>query len=126
MVATHLAKGELAEQLAEQHLVAHGYQILARNFRCKMGEIDLIARSTTPNLTPQLVFVEVKYRRNARYGSAIEQVSPAKIKKIIKAAHFYLSHHTYHLPIRFDVIGIEGELTKEYRLEWIEAAFEAI
>ncbi len=92
-----------------------GYQILERNFSCRQGEIDLIAREGT-----YLVFIEVKYRRNLGSGSPLEAVNPAKQEKIRRTALYYLYCRGYDedTPCRFDVVAVTGE-----RFELIRNAF---
>ena len=123
MVAGHLVAGQRAEQIAERWVTAQGYRIVARNYRCKMGELDLVAARHD-----QLLIIEVKYRRNASHGYAAEQVSTAKMKRIINATrHLLVNQPNYqNFSIRFDVIALDGDLDEEYRQQWIEAAFEAI
>ncbi|MFQ5472424.1 MAG: YraN family protein [Dehalococcoidia bacterium] len=76
--------GDLGERLAERHLLAKGYRILERNFRIREGEIDLIAE-----VGGTLVFVEVRARRGARMGTAIESVTPAKQRRLVALAEAY-------------------------------------
>ena len=95
---------------AAAYLRKNGYQILEQNFRCRQGEIDLIAWDGS-----YLVFIEVKYRSSSKDGDPLEAVDRRKKKKIIRVAEYYLCLHPEQaeLPCRFDVIGI-GE--KEIRL----------
>jgi len=113
------SSGNFGEDVACSHLTQHGYSIIARNFRTRLGEIDLIAQSEH-----YLVFVEVKLRKvSARVGGA-ESVTPAKQAKLRLAAEEYLQRHPVHLPCRFDVIAIEtasgGQVAA---IQWIEHAF---
>ena len=98
------------EQLAAEFLEEKGYRILERNFRCRQGEIDIIAADRE-----YLVFLEVKYRRNERMGSGAEAVDPAKQRRIIRCAQYYLMKHPGYadIPCRFDVVSIceEGNVT---------------
>ncbi|MCC8051093.1 MAG: YraN family protein [Clostridiales bacterium] len=100
------AVGAEYEKLAVRYLEDHGYQILCRNYRCRMGEIDLIARHEG-----YLVFVEVKYRANGRDGSALEAVDTRKQQRIIRVARWYLMEK--HIPesqsVRFDVVAFDGD-----------------
>lgn len=123
MVADHLVAGQRAEQIAEHWVTSQGYRIVARNYRCKMGELDLVAAHND-----LLLVIEVKYRRNPSHGCAAEQVSSAKMKRIINATrHLLINQPKYqNFSIRFDVIALDGDLDEEYRQQWIEAAFEAI
>lgn len=95
--------GALFEKKSAEYLIKHGYRILDKNFSCKCGEIDLIARSEG-----YLCFVEVKYRSNTLKGYPAESITPSKIRKITKTAEYYML--TRHIPIdtpcRFDVVVI--------------------
>lgn len=98
--------GAQYEQRAEEYLTAQGYQILERNFRCRQGEIDLIAREGK-----WLVFIEVKYRKTAGFGEPSEAVDQRKQIRIYQAAAYYLHHFYYgqERNCRFDVVAILGE-----------------
>ena len=105
-------RGKEWEQKVCRYLKDKGYFIVDVNFACACGEIDIIAAQRQT-----LVFIEVKYRRNARYGYALEAVTPAKQKKIRRTADVYLAKHAQNTVFagadcRFDVIGIDdGEIT---------------
>ena len=97
--------GQEYENVAAEYLRAQNYQILEKNYRIRSGEIDLIARDGA-----YLVFVEVKYRKNASSGDPLEAVDFRKQKKIIQVARYYLYEKRYiDIPCRFDVIGICGD-----------------
>lgn len=98
--------GSQYEQKAAQYLEEQGYRILERNYRCKLGEIDLIARDGV-----WLVFVEVKYRLDARAGYGLESVDVRKQRRIARAASWYLyeKHIREDWPCRFDVVSFLGE-----------------
>lgn len=98
-----IAKGAAAEQAAADFLVAQRLKIVARNWRCRLGEIDLIAddRGT-------LVFVEVRKRSDPRFGDAAASITPAKQAKLIAAAQLYLSTLPRVPPCRFDAVLIDG------------------
>ena len=101
------SKGSWGEERAARYLRLRGYRILEKNYRCRFGEIDLIARRGG-----YLVFVEVKLRRDARFAEAREFVGRAKQERILKTAQLWLQEHEYDLQPRFDVIEIyapEGE-----------------
>lgn len=104
--------GEKAEQVVKAYLTSHGFEILEMNYRCRQGEIDIIAREGT-----YYVFIEVKYRKTTEYGEPGEAVGFAKQKRICKAAQYYL--YCYGLPestpVRFDVAGILGNKITYYR-----------
>jgi putative endonuclease len=96
------ARGKEAEQRAVDYLCGCGYRIVERNFRCKLGELDIVALDGDT-----LVFVEVRSRQSARFGTALESVSPAKQRQVARVAQVYLTKHGPRL-CRFDVIGITG------------------
>ena len=94
--------GQRGEALAERHLKKLGYQIVERNYRTPLGEIDLIARDNGT-----LVFVEVKTRRSDRYGSPRLAITPHKQKKLSVSALAYLKHTRQNdCKARFDVVLI--------------------
>lgn len=103
--------GRFGETKAAEWLTRNGYRILARNFRTRLGEIDIIASKAG-----FLAFVEVKLRKNADFGCAREFVDVRKQRKIICAAQLWLQWHPCRLQPRFDVIevyapfGMEGEV----------------
>jgi putative endonuclease len=116
-----IATGNLLENAAIKHLQQHNVKILQRNFKCKYGEIDLIARDKQ-----DLLFVEVRYRQNAICGTAAESVTAAKQQKIIYAANFFLQVRSWaaNMYCRFDVIAINGSIESP-TIEWIKGAFHA-
>lgn len=96
--------GNTGEILAEKFLCEKGFEILARNFHTREGEVDLIARDAT-----QIVFVEVKARRNAKFGAAIESVSEEKLNKIVMAGEQWLQQNNLDgASYRVDVIAIDS------------------
>ena len=103
MSRERLATGRRGEDLAAEHLRAKGYRIVERNYRCKLGEIDIVARDGDT-----LVFVEVRRRKTTRYGTALETVSPTKQRKVARVAQVYLTH-TKADEVRFDVVGITAD-----------------
>ena len=97
--------GQAGEDLACAHLVDSGMRILARNYRCRVGEIDLVARDGET-----LVFVEVKERSGRSHGAAIEAVTPLKRRRIVRAArHYAAGHGGLELAVRFDVVAIDRD-----------------
>lgn len=94
-------KGELGEELAVCFLIRQGWNILARNYRCPWGEIDLICEKDS-----FLAFVEVKARTSIRYGLPREAVVPSKQEKIKRTASVWLSEHPTTLQPRFDVLEV--------------------
>lgn len=97
--------GSEYEKKAVMYLLSNGYEIIEQNFFCRYGEIDIIARNEG-----YLVFVEVKYRKNDRFGMPQESVSLPKQKKIIGCARYYCYKNKTEsdCPIRFDVVAILG------------------
>ncbi|HQR10821.1 MAG TPA: YraN family protein [Casimicrobiaceae bacterium] len=95
--------GARAERLAAEFLAARGLAIIERNFRTRRGEIDLIARDGET-----LVFVEVRFRRNADYGGAAASITHAKGRRLIAAANVYLARLGHEPPCRFDAVLLDG------------------
>lgn len=111
--------GTQFENLAANYLQQHQLIVLQRNFRCKLGEIDLIAKEKDC-----LVFAEVRYRKSSAFGSAAESITAAKQQKIIRTAQVYLQHKSWaqNVKCRFDVIAISQSLESP-KIEWIKDAF---
>jgi len=115
------AAGDWGEALVANYLRDHGYALVAAGFRCRFGEIDLIAQKGG-----MLCFVEVKLRTNLSYGLPREAVTASKQEKLRTAAQCYLSNKNFDVPVRFDVAEVytDSEHTKEHtRIEYIENAF---
>lgn len=120
-------KGNDAENLALDFLLQRSFTLRQRNYRCKLGEIDLIVES--PQGT--VVFVEVRFRKKSDHGSPLESVTSSKQKKIVRTAQHYLQKHNLseRVSCRFDVIAIEaGAVLKvdsmdNTHINWIENAF---
>ena len=113
--------GQWGEEQVAGKLRRDGWTIAARNFRCRMGELDLVAKNKT-----YLAFVEVKLRKDDRFGSACEAVTPSKQRKLRAAAQFYLMSHPTHLQPRFDVAEVyapQGISTEAPAIYYIENAF---
>lgn len=113
--------GQWGEALVAEDLRRKGWAIAATNFRCRMGELDLVAKNER-----YLVFVEVKLRKNDRFGAACESVTPAKQRKLRAAAEFYLISHPSQLQPRFDVAEVyapQGVHTEAPSINYIENAF---
>jgi putative endonuclease len=104
--------GIAAEALAERFLAGQGLVIVARNFRCRVGEIDLIARDRG-----MLVFVEVRLRRSAKFGGARASITAAKQRKLVAAAGLYLSRLACTPPCRFDAVLLDSLETPQ--IEWL-------
>lgn len=109
-------KGNEAEQQAMQWCLEQGWTVLERNFRCKVGEVDLICFADSV-----LVFIEVRQRSSSRYGSAAATVNNNKQRKLIKAAQTFLQRRPElaEHPARFDVITLTDQNTPN----WIKGAF---
>jgi putative endonuclease len=111
--------GQEGERLAEQYLKSKGYKLVARNYRCLSGEVDLIVLDRRV-----IVFVEVKTRTDERFGSPFEAVERRKQQKMIRAAQFFLHEKRLHQrDARFDVVGISWPAGMPV-VEHIENAFE--
>lgn len=110
--------GSLNEDRAARFLTAHGYEIIQKNFYCRMGEIDIIARSEG-----YLCFVEVKYRSSEASGSPGEAITPRKIRRITRTAQYYMliNNIPENTPCRFDVIIILDD-----KITLIPNAFDGI
>ncbi len=115
-------QGKLAEQQACQYLQQQGYQLITQNYHCQGGEIDLIMRAGSKRNT--IVFVEVRYRRNNTFGSALESITWQKQQKIKHTALYYLQQQRLidQVAVQFDVVAICPQQQPE--IEWIAAAFE--
>ena len=96
-------RGDAGEALAAAYLERRGLRILSRNYRCRFGEIDLVAESGST-----LVFVEVRARRSDDFGGPGESITAAKRRRLVAAARHYLAA-TGERPARFDVVLIRGE-----------------
>lgn len=118
--AAHLAAGAAAEELARRHLERSGLQCLARNYRCRAGELDLVMRDRHC-----IIVVEIRYRRSTSMVHPLETITPAKQRRIARATQHWLQQHPAQaeLPLRFDVVALSGPLERA-TLTWIEAAFD--
>lgn len=115
------AFGQEQEKVAARYLVSQGLQLIAMNYQCKLGEIDLIMRTRN-----ELVFVEVRYRRSRAFGTPAESVDARKQRKLLRTAQYYLKtlHLTNHISCRFDVIGLSpGPMPDDFCFDWIQHAF---
>ncbi|MEJ2744403.1 MAG: YraN family protein [bacterium] len=111
--------GVEGERLAERFLRKRGYRILARNFRCPRGEIDLVARDGAT-----VVFVEVKGKRTGKFGSPLEAVTARKRRRLALVANYYLTaFKLHHLRTRFDVVGIRWVTGGEPSIVLVKDAF---
>jgi putative endonuclease len=114
--------GRCAEDLAALYLAARGLELLARNVRCKAGEIDLVCGEGAT-----LVLIEVRQRARRDFGGALASVSHPKRRKLIRAARFLL--HTCpawgRRIVRFDVVAVQGDPCGAHEIAWIKDAFRA-
>jgi putative endonuclease len=117
MIANRREVGRDAEWLASRFLEARGLQILERNFRCRGGEVDLIAREGGT-----LVFVEVRLRSGRAFGGAAASVDARKQAKLLRAARYYLAGKPEQ-PCRCDVVALDRLAADG--IEWIRDAFSA-
>jgi putative endonuclease len=117
--AAHLAIGRAAEDAACRHLESAGYRILARNFRHRLGELDVVAMEGGV-----LALVEVRYRATDRFGGAAASVTPAKRRRIVRAAQVLLKRQPQlaSLPARFDFVEVQGT-AGSLRCRIVRAAF---
>jgi putative endonuclease len=113
--------GNHAEAAACDYLQRQGLTLVERNYLCKRGEIDLIMRDGQDT-----VFVEVRYRRSARFGSSAESVDWRKQAKLLATAEHYLQQHpkAAQSACRFDVVALTTENTQQ-KIHWITDAFQA-
>ena len=113
-------RGNLGEELAAAYLRRHGYRIVERTFRCRLGEIDIIAQKRGI-----LAFVEVKLRKNADFAEAREFVTAAKQGRILAAAGLWLARNETELQPRFDVMEVYApQEGGRVRIQHLENAFE--
>lgn len=113
--------GDWGEALAAEYLEARGCRIVEKEWRCRLGEIDLIAEKDG-----MILFVEVKLRTNLQYGMPREYVTAKKQEKLRAAALLYLSMHGLDVPTRFDVAEVYTDAhhsARSTRIEYIENAF---
>lgn len=113
--------GKKGESFAEEYLKGKGYQILGRNLACRYGEIDLVAKKK--NL---LYFVEIKRRRGNEYGSALESISPQKIRRIKRTAEYLLCQHPdwQTLIPFFSVVAIDESVSSGVQVDFLPDAFQ--
>lgn len=111
--------GKRGEVIAAQYLHQQGYRILEQNFRCKIGEIDVVAEKEG-----RILFIEVKTRRSDHFGLPEEAVHSIKQKKITRAAEWYLKQHKMtDRPVGFEVLAIDWPSDQEPVIRCIPNAF---
>jgi putative endonuclease len=108
-------RGVEAEAMAAAFLERRGLRVLERNYRCRLGEIDLVARDGDTT-----VFVEVRQRASSAFGGAAASITATKRARLLRAARHYLSHLRVTPACRFDALLIEGDPP---RIDWIRNAF---
>ena len=115
------ARGAAAEALAAEHLAAHGLRVIARNVRCRGGEVDLVCLDRS-----HVVFVEVRLRSNDRFGGAAESITAAKQRRLLIAAQWWLGgagRRFRDAPCRFDAVLLDA--LDPARVTWLPGAFDA-
>ncbi|MCC8997415.1 MAG: YraN family protein [Nitrosomonas sp.] len=110
-------KGKDAEKIAASYLQKQSLILLAQNYRCRFGEIDLIMQENDT-----LVFIEVRLRTQEAFGGAAASITPSKQAKLLRTARQYLAEINDQPPCRFDVILFSG--SNGQNIEWIRNAFE--
>lgn len=112
---TAAALGQAAEDRALAHLRGAGLRLLTRNFRCRLGELDLVMLDGE-----MLVFVEVRSRRPGRFGDALASVTPAKQRRLRAAAAYYLALQPQARArlTRFDLVAIDTTASADAGLQW--------
>lgn len=121
---TAVSIGNIGEEAAVKALKKQGYKIIARNYRSKMGEIDIIAKDGE-----YTVFVEVRLRKSNDFGSPADTIDKRKQQKIIKTAQYYtVKNDIYDTPMRFDAVlinaRIENDKLADENIEIIKNAFQ--
>lgn len=119
------AVGAAAEERAAQHLVAAGLKILHRNYRCRMGELDLVACETGLNgCGSVLVIAEVRLRSSERFGGAGASITAAKRRRIVRSTRHLLARFPslQTLSIRFDALLVPSV---DGTIDWVRSAFDA-
>jgi len=126
--AAHLQQGADAELACCDYLQAQGLKLISQNFRCRLGEIDIIMLDSTT-----LVFIEVRFRKNTSFGGGLESVTPAKQHKLRKTAELYLQQNKQYENARFDVVSMSKNIQtkktlfskswQQYNFDWINNAF---
>ena len=111
--------GQRAEERAARHLRAAGLTLLHRNYRCRLGELDLVARDGAT-----LVVAEVRLRASAQFGGAAASITRAKQRRIVRATRHLLARYPslQRLPIRFDALLVPAGAGE---VEWLRGAFDA-
>lgn len=106
-----------SEERAAQWLSRQGLKIIDRNWHCRFGEIDIIAKEGST-----LVFIEVRARSRKEFGGAAASITPAKRDKLLTTARFYLSHLSEEPACRFDALLFDGDATQQP--QWLKNIFD--
>jgi len=110
-----MATGGYGEACAARYLVENGMVVLDRNWRCELGELDLVLRDGRV-----LVFCEVKTRASAAFGSPLESVTPAKVARLRRLAARWVAEHGLRVAeIRLDVVGVQLDRSSEERVQHV-------
>jgi putative endonuclease len=122
VIDPRMQRGLDCETLAVSHLRECGIEVLARNLRCKSGELDIVARENDV-----LLIVEVRQRARKDFGGALESVTWRKRRKIIRATRYFLqANRQWRMrSLRFDVIAIQGMPDGAHQINWVRDAFRA-
>lgn len=117
-MATHIEKGRFGEEIALNLLYEKGYIIHERNWRYQTKEVDIIAQEGN-----ELVIVEVKLRSSNKYGTALQAITESKKQNLIIAANHYVHSHGITLAVRYDIVAIDIDKDRSYKVEHIKRAF---
>ncbi|MDP7536914.1 MAG: YraN family protein [Methylococcales bacterium] len=112
-------KGAITEEIAHNFLIKKGLTTIDRNYRTSFGEIDLIM-----NDQKTFVFIEVRYRSYDYFGSATESITKSKQNRIIKTAQHFIMAHQINNAIRFDVVAVGPDTSKNTTCHWIKNVFQ--
>lgn len=116
--SNHIQRGKEGEQAVAVEYQRRGYEVVARNWRAREGELDLVCFDA---LNSTIVFCEVKTRSSSRFGGALEAVDQRRVKRLRNAAARYLAEHKPHISnVRFDVAAVDA---KTLGIQIVEAAF---
>jgi putative endonuclease len=116
----HLSLGERGEMVAWNFLARAGYKILEKNYRCKIGEMDVVAEKNG-----RISFIEIKTRSDLFFGLPEESVHPAKQRKLVQLAKWYLKDKRIeNVPVSFEVLAIVWKGKEEPQIRLIENAFD--
>jgi putative endonuclease len=122
MTDPRMQRGLDCETLAVSYLQERGVEVLARNLRCRAGELDIVALKDQV-----LLIVEVRQRARKDFGGALESVTWRKQRKIIRATRYFLQAHREWRShcLRFDVVAVEGTPDGAHQINWVRDAFRA-